>query len=97
MVFYSVPNKQKKNKIMRKKWLRKFKNADKMVKGIISMRFTLTYDRIDGRLVVRLEQLKINGSQLNNPDISGAIFTLSLSILILNSQCLEGARDVRVL
>ena len=42
---------------MRNKWLRQFKNADKMVKGIISMRFTLTYDRIDGRLVVRLEQL----------------------------------------
>ena len=56
MVFYSVPNKQK-NKIMRKKGLRKFKNADKIVKEIISMKFTLTYDRIDGRLVVRLEQL----------------------------------------
>ena len=36
-------------------------------------------------------------SQLKNPDISGAIFTLSLSIRILNSQCVEGARDVRVL
>ena len=31
-----------------------------------------------------------------NPDLSGAIFTLSLSILILNSQCVEGARNVRV-
>ena len=38
-----------------------------------------------------------NGSQLKNPDISGAIFTSSLSILILNSKCVEGARDVRVL
>ena len=38
-----------------------------------------------------------NESQLKNPDISGAIFTLSLSILILNSQCVEGARDVKVL
>ena len=38
-----------------------------------------------------------NGSQLKNPDISGAIFTLSLSIRILNSQCVEGARDVRIL
>ena len=28
---------------------------------------------------------------------SGAIFILSSSIRILNSQCLEGARDVRVL
>ena len=37
-----------------------------------------------------------NGSQLMNPDISSAIFTLSLSILILNSQCVEGARYVRV-
>ena len=42
---------------------------------------------------------KAYGSQLKNPDISGAIFTfcLSLSIIILNSQCVEGARDVRVL
>ena len=38
-----------------------------------------------------------NGSQLKNPDISGAIFTLSLSIRVLNSQCVEGARDARVL
>ena len=38
-----------------------------------------------------------NGSQLKNHDISGAIFTLSLSIRILNSQCVEGGRDVRVL
>ena len=33
---------------------------------------------------------------MKNPDISGAIFTLSLSIRILNSQCVEGARYVRV-
>ena len=38
-----------------------------------------------------------NGSQLKNLDISGAIFTLSFSIRILNSQCVKGARDVRVL
>ena len=31
-----------------------------------------------------------------NPDLSGAIFTLSLSILVLNYQCVEGARYVRV-
>ena len=43
-------------------------------------------------------QIKVsNGNQLKNPDIAGAIFTLSLSIRILNSQCVEGARDVRVL
>ena len=40
---------------------------------------------------------KNNGSVLKNPEISGAIFTLNLSIQILNSQCVEGARDVRVL
>ena len=38
-----------------------------------------------------------NGSQLKNPDISGAIFTPSLSILILSSQCVEGAKYVRLL
>ena len=38
-----------------------------------------------------------NGSQLMNPDISSAIFTLSLSILIMNSQYEEGAKYIRVL
>ena len=38
-----------------------------------------------------------NESQLKKPDISDAIFTLSLSIRIPNSQCVEGARDVMVL
>ena len=38
-----------------------------------------------------------NGSQWKNPDIPGAIFTLSLSTLILNSQCVEGTKYVRVL
>ena len=32
-----------------------------------------------------------------NFDIPGAIFTLSLSLLILNSHCVEGAKYVRVL
>ena len=35
-----------------------------------------------------------NGSQLKNPDISGAIFTLSLSILILISPGVEGATEM---
>jgi len=39
--------------------------------------------------------MRYNGSQLKNPEISCAIFTLSLSILILNSQFVEGATDVR--
>ena len=38
-----------------------------------------------------------NGSQLKNLDISGTIFTLSLSILILNSQFVDDAKYVRVL
>ena len=38
-----------------------------------------------------------NGSQLKNPDISCAIFKLSLSIQKLNSQCVEGAKYVRIL
>ena len=44
----------------------------------------------------RFEQKVLKRSQLKNPGNSGAIFTLNLSILILNSQCVEGARDVRV-
>ena len=46
---------------------------------------------------IGINSLKSNESQLKNPEISGAIFTLSLSKRILNSQCVEGARDVRVL
>ena len=40
-----------------------------------------------------MSQENNNGCQLKNPDISGAIFTLSLSIPILNSQCV-GASDM---
>ena len=40
---------------------------------------------------------RYNGSVLKNPEISGAIFTLNLRRLMLNSQCVEGARDFRVL
>ena len=38
----------------------------------------------------------VNGSNPHIPNIdaiSGALITLSLSLLILNSQCEEGARD----
>ena len=42
------------------------------------------------------DPIENNGSQLKNPDISGAIFTSGLSILLLNSFFEEGARDVRV-
>ena len=38
-----------------------------------------------------------NESQLKNPDISGAIFTLSLGMPILNFKCVGGARYVTVL
>ena len=37
-----------------------------------------------------------NGSPWINIDITGSLLTLSLSILILNSQCKEGASDVNV-
>ena len=42
--------------------------------------------------IERLRNASNNRSQLKNPEISGAILTLSLSILILNSQCVEGAK-----
>ena len=35
-----------------------------------------------------------NHCNRNIVDISGALFTLNLSILVLKSQCEEGARDV---
>ena len=50
-----------------------------------------------GRLNFGIVAKLVNRSQLKNPDISGVTTTLSVSILILNFQCVEGARDVRVL
>ena len=38
---------------------------------------------------------RIYGSPTMNIDIAGALFTLSFSILILNSQRKEGASDVK--
>ena len=41
--------------------------------------------------------LKNYGSQLKNPDISGALYTLRIQYLYTQTHCKDGARDVRVL
>ena len=38
-----------------------------------------------------------NGSQLKNPDISSALYTLRIQHLYTQTQCEDGARDVRIL
>ena len=38
-----------------------------------------------------------NGSQLKNPDISGALLTLKIKYWYTQTQCEDGARDVRAL
>jgi len=38
-----------------------------------------------------------NGSQLKNPDISGALYTLRIQYSYTQTKCEDGARDVRVL
>ena len=38
----------------------------------------------------------INRGQLKNPDISGALYTLRFQYSYTQTQCEEGARDVRV-
>ena len=38
-----------------------------------------------------------NGSQLKNPDISGAFYTFRIQYSYTQTQCEDGARDVRVL
>ena len=40
---------------------------------------------------------KCNGSQLKNPDISGVLYTLRIQYSYTQTQCEDGARDVRVL
>ena len=37
-----------------------------------------------------------NGSQLMNPDISGALYTLRIQHKYTHTQCKDGAREVRV-
>ena len=39
----------------------------------------------------------VNRSQLKNPDISGTIYTLRIQYSFTQTQCEDGARDVRVL
>ena len=41
--------------------------------------------------------MRNNGSQLKNSDISGALYTLRIQYLYTQTQCEDGARDVRVL
>ena len=36
-----------------------------------------------------------NGGQLKNPDISGALYTLRIQYSYTQTQCEDGARDVR--
>jgi len=38
-----------------------------------------------------------NGSKLKNPDVSGALYTLRIQYSYTQTQCEDGARDVRVL
>ena len=43
------------------------------------------------------KKTQTNGSQLKNPDISGAPYTLRIQYSYTQTQCEDGARDVRVL
>ena len=44
-----------------------------------------------------MAKIKTNGSQFKNPDISGALYTLRIQYSYTQTQCEDGARDVRVL
>ena len=44
-----------------------------------------------------LELPLTNGSQFKNPDISGALYTFRIQFEYTQSQCEDGARDLRVL
>ena len=46
---------------------------------------------------MKIQFFKINGSQLKNPDIFGALKTLKIQYKYTQTQCEDGARDVRVL
>ena len=44
-----------------------------------------------------MAKIKTNGSQFKNPDLSGALHTLRIQYSYIQTQCEDGARDVRVL
>ena len=48
-------------------------------------------------LLTVLTECQNNGSQLKNPDISGAPYTLRIQYSYTQTQCEDGARDARVL
>ena len=43
------------------------------------------------------DMISYNGSKLKNPDISGALDTLRIQYSYTQTQCEDGAGDVRVL
>ena len=55
----------------------------------------VTFTKIQGQ-EVQVSKVLINGSQLKNPDISGALYTLGIQYSYTQIQCEDGARDVRV-
>ena len=61
---------------------------------VLTLRFFLT-KFVQNVLI--LYRFKYNGSQLKNPDISGALFTLRNQYSYTQTQCEDAARDVRVL
>ena len=44
-----------------------------------------------------MAKIKTNGSQFKNPYISGALYILRIQYSYTQTQCEDGARDVRVL
>ena len=64
---------------------------------ILSTLYSTT--RIHLKRIKRTRYLHIpsNGSKLRNPDISGALYTLRIQCSYTQTQCEDGARDVRVL
>ena len=62
---------------------------------ILSTLYSTT--RIHLKVIKRTRYLHIpsNGSQLKNPDISGALYTLRIQCSYTQTQCEDGARDVR--
>ena len=49
-----------------------------------------------GQIRPKYVEIRNNSSHSMKIDITGALFTLSLSVLISNSQCKEGAIDVNI-
>ena len=65
--------------------------------GILTRYIGTDFDHESQSEIAIYYYLAYNGSQLKNPDISGALYKLKIQYSYTRTQCEDGDRDIRVL